>query len=92
MATQDNQKPGERHDPAIDPDTPDNGMGQNQDQATGAQSQDNHGAQSQANDGNRSGDNSYTPDFEPEEHESPDKTKEENQTGDTDRDIDTAGG
>ncbi|MFJ3483762.1 hypothetical protein ACIPL1_10325 [Pseudomonas sp. NPDC090202] len=37
-------------------------------------------------------DNSYTPDFKPEEHESPDTTKEENQTGETDRDIDTAGG
>jgi hypothetical protein len=36
--------------------------------------------------------NSYTPDFEPEEHESPDTTREENQTGETDRDIDTAGG
>jgi len=93
MATQNNQT-SDRHDPAIDPDTPDNGMGQNQkqDQATGAQSQDNQGAQSQANDGNRSEDNSYTPDFEPEEHESPDKTKEEVQTGETDRDIDTPGG
>ncbi|RAU39505.1 MULTISPECIES: hypothetical protein [unclassified Pseudomonas] len=89
MTDQNNTQSGDRNDPAIDPDTPDNGMGQTQ---GGSQSQDHHGAQSQANDGNRSGENSYTPDFQPEEHESPDKTKEENQTGETDKDIDTAGG
>ena len=51
-----------------------------------------NGAQSQENNGNLSGENSFTPDFEPEEHESPDTTKEENQTGETDRDIDAPAG
>jgi len=100
MDNQQNQQTHERHDPAIDPDTPDNHMGQDKADANttpeqhqgGAQSQSNNGAQSQENNGNQSGENSFTPDFEPEEHEFPDKTKEENQTGDTDRDIDTAGG
>ena len=81
----------ERNDPAIDPDTPDNGMHQNK-APEGAQSQDSQGAEDQANKGNRTEDNSFTPDFKPEEHESPDKTKEETQTGETDADIDTAGG
>jgi hypothetical protein len=106
MDTQQNQQTHERHDPAIDPDTPDNHMGQDKaapntapeqnpgasQSQDGAQSQSNDGAHSQENNGNQSGENSFTPDFEPEEHESPDKTKEENQTGDTDRDIDTAAG
>jgi hypothetical protein len=106
MDNQQNQQTQERNDPAIDPDTPDNHMGQDKTDAStapeqkqegspgqsGAQSQSNNGAQSQENNGNQSGENSFTPDFEPEEHESPDKTKEENQTGDTDQDIDTAGG
>lgn len=100
MDNQQNQQTQERNDPAIDPDTPDNHMGQDKADAntateqnpSGAQSQSNNGAQSQENNGNQSGDNSFTPGFEPEEHESPDKTKEENQTGDIDQDIDTAGG
>jgi hypothetical protein len=113
MATQNNQQTTDRNDPAIDPDTPDNGMGhdkapaQSQDGVQGqsgsqsqgdsqsqggSQSQGNNGAQSQENNGNQSGENSFTPDFEPEEHTSPDKTKEEGQTGETDRDIDTPGG
>jgi hypothetical protein len=100
MDNQQNQQTQERNDPAIDPDTPDNQMGQDKADANtateqnpgGAQSQSNNGAQSQENNGNQSGDNSFTPGFEPEEHESPDKTKEENQTGDIDQDIDTAGG
>ncbi|MFJ5296275.1 hypothetical protein ACIQAL_07080 [Pseudomonas sp. NPDC088368] len=93
MATQDTRQTNDRNDPAIDPDTPDNHMGQDKPPASGgSQSQSNNGAQSQENNGNRSGENSFTPDFEPEEHESPDKTKDENQTGATDRDIDTAGG
>lgn len=95
MATQNNQQTIDRNDPAIDPDTPDNGMGHDKAPAQsqgGSQSQGNNGAQSQENNGNQSGENSFTPDFEPEEHTSPDKTKEEGQTGETDRDIDTPGG
>jgi len=95
MATQDNPQTTDRNDPAIDPDTPDNGMGHDKTPAQnqgGSQSQSNNGAQSQENNGNQSGENSFTPDFEPEEHESPDRTKEETQTGETDRDIDTPGG
>jgi hypothetical protein len=95
MATQDNQQTTDRNDPAIDPDTPDNGMGHDKTPAQnqgGSQSQTNNGAQSQENNGNQSGENSFTPDFEPEEHKSPDKTKEESQTGETDQDIDTPGG
>ncbi|WP_341963984.1 hypothetical protein [Pseudomonas sp. RC10] len=93
MATQDTRQTNDRNDPAIDPDTPDNHMGQDKPPASGgSQSQSNNGAQSQENNGNRSGENSFTPDFEPEEHESPDKTKDESQTGETDRDIDTPGG
>jgi len=100
MANQQNQTT-DRNDPAIDPDTPDNNMGQNQAPEQnqggsqgqgGSQSQSSNGAQSQENNGNQSGDNSFTPDFEPEEHTSPDKTKEETQTGETDGDIDTPGG
>jgi len=92
MTAQDQQIP-ERNDPAIDPDTPDNDMGQDKAPASqGTQSQSNDGAQRQESHGGQSGENSFTPDFEPEEHESPDKTKEENRTGDTDGDIDTAGG
>ncbi len=93
--TNQTQQTTDRNDPAIDPDTPDNQMGQDkpslQDQ-DGARSQNENGAQSQENNGNRSGENSFTPDFEPEEQESPDKTKEQSQTGETDRDIDTPGG
>ncbi|WP_313484329.1 hypothetical protein [Pseudomonas sp.] len=100
MATQDNQQTNDRNDPAIDPDTPDNHMGQdktpgqaqggrNQD---GSQSQSNNGAQSQENNGNQSGENSFTPDFEPHEHKSPDTTSEQTETGETDGDIDTQGG
>lgn len=101
MATQDNQQTTDRNDPAIDPDTPDNGMGHDKTPAqsqgdshsqSGSQSQTNNGAQSQENNGNQSGENSFTPDFEPEEHKSPDKTKEQTQTGETDQDIDTPGG
>jgi hypothetical protein len=101
MATQDNQQTTDRNDPAIDPDTPDNGMGHDKTPAqsqggsenqSGSQSQTNNGAQSRENNGNQSGENSFTPDFEPEEHKSPDKTKEESQTGETDQDIDTPGG
>jgi hypothetical protein len=100
MDTQQNPQSNERNDPAIDPDTPDNHMGQDktapnrvpEQNQSGAQSQSNNGAQSQENNGNQSGENSFTPDFEPEEHESPDKTRQENQTGDIDQDIDTAGG
>ena len=93
MANPNNQQNGERNDPAIDPDTPDNQMGQDKAPAQGgAQRQSNNGAQSQENNGNLSGENSFTPDFEPEEHESPDTTKEENQTGETDRDIDAPAG
>ncbi len=90
-----NQQTTERNDPAIDPDTPDNDMGQHKTPAQnqgGSQSQEENGAQSQENNGNQSGENSFTPDFKPEEHESPDKTKEDSQTGEIDRDIDTPGG
>lgn len=95
MATQNNQQDIDRNDPAIDPDTPDNHMGQDHAPASnpgGAQSQAQDGAQSQESNGNLSGENSFTPDFEPQEHESPDTTKKERQTGEVDQDIDTAGG
>jgi hypothetical protein len=104
MDTQGNPQTTERNDPAIDPDTTDNNMGQDKppvqepsqggsaqtqvpaqdNPAKGNQSQDNHGATST--------DNSYTPDFEPEEAESADDTSEQKQTGETDGDIDTQGG
>lgn len=114
MATQDNQQTGERNDPAIDPDTPDNGMGQDKasqqdqggsqsqagqsqtEQSQPGQSQTDNGEQSQPpapqETGKPSGENSFTPDFEPEQHESPDTTKEEKDTGTKDADIDTPGG
>ncbi|WP_268800684.1 hypothetical protein [Pseudomonas huanghezhanensis] len=104
MDTPDNQQTTERNDPAIDPDTPDNNMGQDkqpsQDQSQGgsAQSQtpkeDNpaQGNQSQDNKGATSTDNSFTPDFEPEEAEPVDETSEQKQTGEIDADIDTQGG
>lgn len=94
MASEDNSQTTERHDPAIDPDTPDNGMGHDKPSAQrqgGAQSQGNNGAQSQENNGNQSG-NSYTPDFEPQEQKSPDTTSEQKDTGAKDADIDTQGG
>lgn len=86
MATQDNQQTTDRNDPAIDPDTPDNHMGQDKPAAS------NPGAQGQENKVSQSGENSYTPDFEPQEHKSPDTTSEVKDTGDTDQDIDTQGG
>lgn len=98
MATQDDQKTIERNDPAIDPDTPDNHMGQDkappstQGGQDGSQSQADSGAQGQGNTEGQSAGNSYTPDFEPEEQTSPDTTGEQADTGETDRDIDTAGG
>jgi hypothetical protein len=95
MATQDNQQTTGRHDPAIDPDTPDNHMGQDttpESTQGGSQSQSNSGAQTQQNNGNQSGENSFTPDFKPEEHESTDTTSEQKDTGETDADIDTQGG
>jgi hypothetical protein len=95
MATQDNSQTSNRNDPAIDPDTPDNNMGQKQaptENQGGAQSQDQNGAQSQANNGNLSGENSFTPDFEPDEQKSPNETAQVNQTGAKAPDIDTPGG
>lgn len=98
MVSQENPKTTERNDPAIDPDTPDNGIGQDQSQGGSAQTQvpaqDNpaKGNQSQDNNGATAADNSYTPDFEPEEAESADKTSERNQTGEVDADVDTQGG
>jgi hypothetical protein len=104
MTTQDNPQTTERNDPAIDPDTPDNQMGQNktpgQEQSQGGSGQSQtpanedpaKGNQAQDNNGAVSTDNSYTPDFEPEEAESADKTSEQKQTGETDADIDTQGG
>lgn len=97
MATQDDQQAIERNDPAIDPDTPDNNMGQDKPPATqggqgGSQSQTDSGAQGQGNKEGQSTGNSYTPDFEPDEQTSPDTTSEHADTGETDRDIDTAGG
>ena len=104
MDTQDNQQTTERNDPAIDPDTPDNNMGQEkqpaQDQSQGGSAQTQvpaennpaQGNQSRDNQGATSTDNSYTPDFEPEEAESADNTSEQKQTGETDGDIDTPGG
>ncbi|MGI3744297.1 MAG: hypothetical protein ACRYF8_02305 [Janthinobacterium lividum] len=86
MATQNNDQTVNRNDPAINPETPDSSLAQND----ALKNQD--GAQSQENNGNLTSENSFTPDFEPEEHESPDTTKEERQTGELDKDIDTAGG
>ena len=110
MATQDNTQETDRNDPAIDPDTPDNGM--NGDKASeqtqgddrkgeqnpsdqdlgGAQKQTQSGAQGQQNQGNTTGENSFTPGFTPEEHESPDTTKEVKDTGKKDGDVDAASG
>lgn len=104
MDTRDNQQTTDRNDPAIDPDTPYNGMGQekqpSQDQSQGGSAQSQtpsennpaQGNQSTDNQGATSTDNSYTPDFEPEEAESADDTSEQKQTGETDGDIDTQGG
>lgn len=104
MDTRENQQTTERNDPAIDPDTPDNAMGQEkkpvQDPSQGGSAQTQapaennpaQGSQSQDHKGATSTDNSYTPDFEPEEAESADDTREQKQTGETDADIDTQGG
>ncbi|MBD8709498.1 MULTISPECIES: hypothetical protein [unclassified Pseudomonas] len=98
MATQNNDQTVNRNDPAINPAVekvrPDSSLAQNDalKNQSGSQSQSGGGAQSQENNGNLTGENSFTPDFEPEEHESPDTTKEERQTGELDKDIDTAGG
>jgi len=94
MATQNNDQTVNRNDPAINPETPDSSLAQNDAlrNQSGSQSQSEDGAQSQESNGNLTGENSFTPDFEPEEHESPDTTKEERQTGELDKDIDTAGG
>jgi hypothetical protein len=86
MATQNNDQTVNRNDPAINPETPDSSLAQNDALKNQGESQ------SQENNGNPTGENSFTPDFEPEEHESPDTTKEERQTGELDKDIDTAGG
>ncbi|TDV67792.1 hypothetical protein [Pseudomonas sp. LP_7_YM] len=90
MATQDNQQTTDRNDPAIDPDTPDNHMGQ--DKPATSRPGEQNSAQGQENKGSQSGENTYTPNFEPEEHESLDTTGEEKDTGETDADIDTQGG
>ena len=100
MATQDNNQTTERNDPAIDPDTPDNHMGQDktpepaegEQTRGGSQTQSNDGTQTQENNGDQSGQNSFTPNFKPEEHESNDTTSEQKDTGATDSDIDTQGG
>jgi hypothetical protein len=108
MDTREDQQTTERNDPAIDPaldnGKPENATGESkapaQDQSQGgnaqsqAPAQDNpaQGNQSQDNKGATSTENSYTPDFEPEEAESADKTSEQKQTGETDGDIDTQGG
>ena len=109
MATQDNTQETDRNDPAIDPDTPDNGMngdkpaqpqtGHDQHEKhpagkapDGGQGQTQTGSQSQENAGNATGENSFTPGFSPEEHESPDTTKEEKDTGKKDGDVDAASG
>jgi hypothetical protein len=94
MATQNNDQTVNRNDPAINPETLDSSLAQNDalKNQSGSQSQSEDGVQSQENNGNLTGENSFTPDFEPEEHESPDTTKEERQTGELDKDIDTAGG
>jgi hypothetical protein len=96
MTTQDNPQNTGRNDPAIDQDA--SHQGQDPAQGGSAQTQvpgqDNpaHGNQSQDNHGATSTDNSYTPDFAPEEAESADDTSEHNQTGETDADVDTQGG
>lgn len=94
MATQNNDQTVNRNDPAISPATqpqaPDSSMAQKDTVKPQGESKD--GAQGQEKAGVDTGDNSFTPDFEPEEHESPDTTKEELQTGELDKDIDTAGG
>jgi hypothetical protein len=94
MVTQNNDPSLNCNDPALNPETPDSSLAQNdalkeqQSEASGeAQTQ----AQTQANNGTPSGEkNSFTPDFEPHEHESPDTTKAARQTGEIDKDIDTA--
>lgn len=72
-----------RNDPAIDPDTPDNAMGH---KPTPGQQQNPTPRDESAQE------NDYAPDFEPEEHKSPDKTSEHRDTGRKDGDIDTDGG
>ncbi|WP_455914646.1 hypothetical protein [Pseudomonas syringae] len=94
MATQNNDQTVNRNDPAISPaaqpEAPDSSVAQKDMVKPQGESKD--GAQGHENAGVDAGDNSFTPDFEPEEHESPDTTKEELQTGELDKDIDTAGG
>ena len=90
MVTPNNDQSLNRNDPVINPETPDSSLAQNDAQKK-QQSEAQSEAQTQANNGAPSGDkNSFTPDFEPHEHESPDTTKAARQTGETDRDIDTA--
>jgi hypothetical protein len=86
MVTPNNDQSLNRNDPVINPETPDSSLAQND-----AQKKQQSEAQTQANNGAPSGENnSFTPDFEPHEHESPDTTKAARQTGETDKDIDTA--
>lgn len=94
MVTQNNDPSLNRNDPAINPETPDSSLAQNdalKQQQSGSQGQAPDATQTQENKGAAEGEkNSFTPDFEPHEHESPDTTKAARQTGEVDKDIDTA--
>jgi hypothetical protein len=89
MMTDQNQKSLDRNDPAIDPEAPDNEIGQGQ-QYPNAESQSQGQPDTQLEQTQESGGSTFTPDYEPEEK--PEDQRNPQPTQGRDGDIDTDGG